>query len=703
VPRRHNYRDQAAIFAIFVCAAPSVRAESHWAFQPISRPVIPETTNTDWVRNPIDAFVWSRLEKQQLAPSAPATDATLIRRVSLDLGGLPPNPAEVDEFVKNSSPHAYHNMIERLLESPHFGERWARHWLDAARYADSGGNEQDPYRAVWKYRDWVVSALNRDLPYDQFIVKQIAGDMLPDATPSDRIATGFHRNNVAHIQPQIVIDRLNATGTGILALTLGCAQCHTHKFDPISHKEYYELYAFFDDMIDETLEFGSPEEKATAKELRDQLAKLRQSLTEYETVLREGQGEWEANLATEQRQSFSEDLQAILKVTASIRTGAQRTQLFNAYRDADEEYRRRQAAIDETTVQLPPLDSTLVVSQRPGAPAPTHIFLRGVFTSKGDEVRPSVPQVFPSLSADDPTRLDFAHWLASPDNPLTARVIVNRIWQRYFGRGIVATENDFGIQAEPPTHPELLDWLASELIRGGWRMKRIHRLILTSSTYRQSSHVRDELVDVDPTNRWLARQSRPRLEAEVIRDQALAVADLLSSEMTGRSVFPFQEAGVMEGRADKSTWSMDSVENRYRRGLYVHFWRLTPHPVMRAFDAPNASESCTRRGHSNTAIQALTLLNDPWFAEAASHLAQRILAVAGATDKHRIEMLFSVCLSRRPTDNEVAILRELLDAQRNARRLRLDHGQATSDAADLASWKSMARTMLNLDEFINRN
>ncbi len=691
----------------------------HWAFQPVVRPAVPLVRPSGWIRTPIDAFILARLEREGIAPSPEADGATLCRRLHLDVTGLPPTPDHLLVYLGDSDPDRYERLVDRLLASPRYGERWGRHWLDVARYADSEGYEFDLQRSVWKYRDWVIDALNRDLPFDQFTVEQIAGDLLPGATREQRVATGFHRQNMGtsqqeSIRLQGVVDRVNATATVFLGLTLGCSQCHAHKFDPISQREYYEFFAFFNNSDDPVLEFATPGEVARRDAIREELAGARKELESYRQALSGRLADWEAGLTAKTRAELARQVREILEVPAARRSEAQKSSLIAAFEERDGGYTERQARIAELEAREPKFVTTLVVNERANR-RDTHVFVRGDFENKGDQVSPGVPRVLPPLEAARGIhdRLDLARWLVSPEAPLTARVTVNRIWQRYFGLGIVETENDFGAQGKPPSHPELLDWLASEFVESGWSLKKLHRLILSSATYRQSSRARSDLREVDPRNRLLARASRLRLEAEIIRDQALGVSGLLCSALGGPCVFPYQAPGVMDGRADKSRWTLSAGESAYRRGIYIHFWRLTPHPFLRMFDAPDAVQSCTRRSRSNTPLQALALLNDPWFVECARALADRILREAPPSE--RLDRAFRLALARAPRAPELEILQRLLCRQLAAftaapeRALAMvandDAGGTAArqgDGALRAAWFSVARALLNADEFIMR-
>lgn len=583
--------------------------QRHWAFEP---PVAAEPPLVEGVAHPIDRYVQSRLLAAGLSPSPLAPPATLLRRVSLDLTGLPPSLAELDAFQLawcKDPELAYAAVVESLLSSPHYGERWGRWWLDQARYADSNGYSIDAPRTIWKYRDWVVDALNNDMPFDQFTIEQLAGDLLPPAsdprqTQAHQIATGFHRNtplnqeggiDVEQFRIDSVMDRVATTGTVWLGLTIGCAQCHDHKFDPISQREYYQFFAFFNNQDEPTLEVH--------------------------------------------------------------------------------DYRRDPQGGDAESVT-----TTLVMRERP-QPRVTNLFIKGDFTRRAEEVTPATPEVLHPLDLSShqpqdaspnrlPNRLDLAKWIVSPDNPLTARVIVNRVWQVYFGRGIVETENDFGALASSPSHPELLDWLAVEFQTHQWSLKELHRLIVSSHTYQQSSRERPELQASDPRNYLLGKQQRLRLEAELIRDMALSACDLLSPELGGAPVFPPIPAGVMDVGQVKRQWKTSHGADRFRRGLYTFLYRGTPPPALTVFDAPDGLSTCTRRMRSNTPLQALTLLNDAGFFEFAQALEKIILSDG-------IEAAFRRCTSRPPTADELEVLHSL-------------------DSL------SAARVLLNLDETVTR-
>jgi hypothetical protein len=716
------------IALILVCVALPLpaRAEginkTHWAYQKPVRPELPKVKNSRWERNPIDAFVLERLEKEKLKPSPEADRTTLIRRVSLDITGLPPTPAEVDAFIADKSRNAYEKLVDRLLASPHYGEKWARHWLDLARYADTHGYEADPFRTMWPYRDWVISAFNRDVPYDQFTVEQIAGDMLPEATQEQKIASGFHRNTmfnteggVDHEQARVetIVDRVNTTATVWLGSTLGCAQCHTHKYDPFTLTEYYQMFAFFNNADEPELELGTEEQVAKEKKLHAEIAKLKEMLKKATPELTAAQEAWEKGDTSK----APEGIRAILKVAAAERTKKQKAELQDHFRATLPEFattREQLAALQKEEESLKKeLPKTLVMKERE-QPRETHILVRGNFLNKGDQVHPGVPAILPPLPAGEPTnRLTLARWLMNPENPLPARVAMNRIWEQYFGHGIVETVEDFGTQGEAPTHPKLLDWLATEFARQGWSMKAMHRLIVTSATYRQSSRATPELVERDPYNRLLARGPRFRVPAETVRDIALQASGLLSPKIGGPSVFPYQPDGIWTQIYSGNKWEPSKGEDKHRRGLYTFWRRTSPYPAFTSFDAPSRELICTRRPRSNTPLQALDTLNDPTYVEAAEALAWRMMKEGGPDNARRIEYAFRLCVSRQPEAKETKRLLALYEEE--LARFESDHEaaqkMATSElgampdkvkAEELAAWTVVANVLLNLDETITK-
>src|SRR5579883_1247099 len=702
-------------------------ANKHWAFQSIRRPVPPNVKDAHWCRNAIDRFILARLEKEGITPAPEADRITLLRRVSLDLIGLPPSLSEIDDFLADKRPDAYERVVERLLSSPHYGERWGRHWLDLARYADSYGYSIDSPRSIWKYRDWVIDAFNQDKPFDQFAIEQLAGDLLPKQAMEQCIATGFHRNTQKNEEGGIdeeqfriesIIDRVNTTGTVFLGLTIGCCQCHDHKFDPLTQRDYYQLFAFFNSCDEPIMELPAPEQLRKREEVRERIALVEKQLRTLDTATPERVAAWEGSLSPRSRAMLPGKVQAILAIAPNGRDFRQQEAVITAYRNFEQvrhvvgglaqplnylaaahtqallTRKMLEKKIADLQKEMPVIPTTLVIQERK-SPRMTYVHLGGDFLRKGATVTPDVPRVLPSLAnrqrklpGDRATRLDLAHWLIDERNPLTARVTVNRTWQRYFGLGLVETENDFGTQGLPPSHPELLDWLATEFRDRGWSMKHMHRLIVTSATYRQSSRHRPELATIDARNRLLARQNRLRLDAEVVRDMALTASGLLNRAIGGPSVYPPQPKGVYAFTQVPRNWQASSGPNRYRRGMYTYFWRSAPHPDLTVFDAPEALSTCTRRNRSNTPLQALTLLNDQGFYEFAQALAARILREGQSDDGERIAYAFRLCLGRQPNEREHQALERLLQRQ--------------EEAKPLDAWTSVARVLLNLDEFITR-
>jgi hypothetical protein len=651
--------------------------EAHWAFQPPTRPRLD-------VQGPaaIDALIGRRLAQANLRPSPEASPEKLLRRLTLDLTGLPPEPAELDAFLaarRRDPEAAYRAAVDRLLASPAYGERWGRWWLDQARYADSNGYSIDGPRSIWKYRDWVVTALNADQPFDRFSVEQLAGDLLPDATEAQRVATGFHRNtllnqeggiDVEQFRVDSVFDRVGTTGTVWLGLTIGCAQCHDHKFDPIAQKDFYRLFAIFNNQDEPTLKvkgLGNDEAKLT-KELKVAETELAALLNRHADEFRR----WEAG-AAKIAGKLSKEARGALKKPEARRTALERALLYAAGPGADDdEFKEIHRRLNELTDTLNGGPTTLVLKER-AAPRKSHLLIAGDFTRPGEEVTPGTPGILPAPPAGTTAvdRLVLGRWLFADNNPLTARVTANRVWQAYFGRGLVETENDFGTQGTPPSHPELLDWLALEFKEHGWSLKHLHRAIVLSRTYRQDSAGRPELAAQDPDNRLLARQTRLRLDAELVRDAALTASGLLSRKLGGPPVYPPIPEGVLSLGQVKREWKTSQGEDRHRRGLYTFIYRVTPPPALAVFDAPDGLAACTRRNRSNTPLQALTLLNDPAFIECADALAKVIQREGLAT-------AFRRCTSRPPTAAELAVLQPL-------------------------SARSAARALLNLDETITRD
>jgi len=691
------------------------RQSDHWAFQPVKKPALPVVAGA---KSPIDAFVLARLQKESVTPSPEASKATLLRRVSLDLTGLPPSDVETREFLADTRPDAYERLVDRLLASPHYGERWARHWLDLAHYADSDGYEKDlsrPY--AWQYRDWVIRALNANMPFDRFTLEQVAGDLLPDRTTSTLIATGFLRQVLTNREAGVdrnearfeqLVNRANTVSTTWLGLTTGCAQCHDHKYDPISQKDYYQLLSFFDRSDEEMIDAPVPGQLGPyLAALPEYKAKRAELMKKYEVPALQAQWEGHMLKAISNPGSQAEYDFQLTSMKAMV-DGAQKILLRKreerSERDRErlEDYfvksvslapgldKAKMERVKELRKELAELDKTLprpaqaMVMVWDRESEKTRLRVKGQWNKPGIPVDADVPGVLPALGVPEPTRLALAQWLVRADNPMTPRVIVNRIWQEYFGRGLVRTSEDFGKMGEKPTHPELLDWLAADFRDSGWNMKALHRAIVTSATYRQSSKARHELRERDPENALLARQQRMRLSAESIRDAALRVSGLLNSSVGGPSVKPPQPAGVEQlTYANNNKWVVSTGPDRYRRGLYIHFQRTAPYPMLMNFDSPDSTVACSRRMRSNTSLQALNLLNDEVFYEAANALAWRVEKEAPAGE--RVAYAASLTWGREATDAERARLSKLMDELANEKPL-----------------VAVCRALLNTDEFIVR-
>ncbi len=891
----------------------------HWSYLPLQRADPPEVGLEAWIENPIDRFVLARLEAADATPAPKADRATLIRRLSLDLLGLPPTPEEVERFTQDAREGAYERLVQRLLDSPHYGEKWARHWLDLARYADSNGYSYDSPRSMWPYRDWVIRSFNRDMPFDEFTIEQLAGDLLDRPSRDQLIATGFHRNTMIQEEMgaddeeyriEAVKDRVETTGTTWLGMTLNCAQCHDHKYDPITQRDYYGLFAIFNNSLDRgrsnrpKIKVPTVEQMRETKALEPLYEKVLERLAPDNPEVRKARQEWErnftptediwspvelltfqstANVSLEQlpdnsilasgppvfgteylvtaktslpritalriemlpdeslpgggpgrgvngdfvlsevefalvqaggeaageAKKFSSvtassslrdwapedaidgfrfsgwavgqeagraheivlmfaqpiDIQAasVLRVSLGQQAGfryligrfrlsvsdTSATSRARPYsiehiagilatpagernqRELDElsEYHVRTDArfepihreIDSLLERRPRAATTLVMRERPARRA-THLFVRGDFTKPGPLVEPSTPGILPPLDKLEPTRLDLARWLVDDASFVTARVTVNRWWQRFFGVGLVETEDDFGTRGSPPSHPALLDWLAGQFIARGWSMKEMHRLIVSSSTYRQSSNPGTDLSERDPTNRLLSHQSRLRLEPEVIRDSALRAAGLLNPAVGGPPVYPPLPAYESPATVPKQ-WPTSEGSDRYRRTLYTHLWRTDPFPYLLSFDFSAPTSVCSRRMVSNTALQALVLANDPMFVELAVGMGERVMAIGTkASVKERIDRLFFWSLGRIPRADELEIVVQFYEQQRGsfaaAREEALEFTAGPSSVStksiaptgatapdklvEKAAWTAVARLIINLDEFITR-
>lgn len=864
--------------------------EPHWAFAPLGETVIPVVTNKAWPKNPIDNFILTRLQGENIQPSPPADKVTLLRRVYLDLTGLLPTPDEVRAFQNDTAPDAYEKVVDKLLASPHYGERWGRHWLDQARYADSNGYTFDNERPMWPYRDWVIKAFNDDMPFDQFTIEQLAGDLLPNATKSQIIATAYHRNtgineeggtDPEQFRNEATVDRTNTTATVWLGLTMGCAQCHTHKFDPITHKEYYQMFAFFNNNEDvnnkgatvpvaqgevfgkaqpispadvikaqdawekkeiarllpqgtstapatwtnaQYLEYDTENNggfqllpdnsllsdgkagpndtyRIVAKTDLPQIAAFRLRAIPHESLPKTGPGTagngnfvltnievalegaplkiasaradheqpgyaisgaldndpksgWAINVGKDSTAKINAPHEAVFFFQKPVVTGGKPLQIRLKH-ELNDRYLIGRFAFDfiatPPSISLSDADQKLLTALQtekgkrtdeqkkliesafePSRPKPNTVDLmvmkeraqlRPTFLQqRGDFLRPDQKlgalepgtlSVLPPLQHEGrATRLDLAKWLVSAENPLTPRVTMNRLWMRYFGRGLVETEEDFGSQGSAPTHPALLDWLSREFIRQKWSHKAMHRLIVASATYQQSSRARPDLAEKDPLNLLLARQNRQRVEAEIVRDAALSASGLLNANIGGPSVRPPQPEGVYAFTQVGKKWTANTGPDRYRRALYTLFYRSAPYPLLTTFDSPDFQTVCTRRTRSNTPLQSLTLANDPAFLELAQGLAARVLKEA-PDDAARLKQMFWLCLSREPSPKELNVLQTYFTKQKaafagdeKAAQKFLEGAPSPEllkdNSAHAAALVSAARAVLNTDAFITR-
>ena len=694
---------------------------SYWAFQPVQRPPVPATPGLPQIPNPIDAFVVARLEDQGLTLSPPADKVALIRRVYFDLVGLPPAPAEVDAFLNDSAPDAYERVVERLLASPHYGERWGRHWLDLARFAESDGFEQDVTRPnAWRYRDYVISAFNADKPYDRFVQEQIAGDELWPDSAEARIATAFNRHyaeegnqkDLLLARQETLDDITKVVGSTLLGLTFECARCHDHKFDPIPQKDYYRLQAFFANVNhdDRFPIVSAAERSAYERELAAWESATESIWTEMAELLMPHRNYTPEQLLSRypdyvieaiktpagERSSIQAWMSSLLATkdcgTCPLRPKPYLDPSFrNVVRKLGPDDRKRFDELDEALAKLehlkPPEIARGMGIVDVGADAPpTRVLGGGIYTNPLEEVQPG----FLSILDPEPARIEpvpqsrttgrraaLSRWLTDPANPLAARVMANRIWQHHFGTGIVATSSDFGVMGERPTHPELLDWLAAEFVESGWSVKRMHRLIVTSGTYRQSARVVDRErppadgsadaaptvrgMAADPANRLLWRFPVKRLEGEIVRDAALSAAGILHPVVGGPSVFPALPAGVT---APAGGWKADGPPASYRRGVYVFVKRNAPYPMLDAFDFPDTHEPCARRYQSTTAPQALTLLNAAESQRWARAFAQRVERLVGLDAGRQVEAAYRLAYSRRPDPWERDAALTFLNRQR---------------------------------------
>jgi len=658
---------------------------THWAFTKPVPTALPVVKDKSWPRNALDHFVLSRLEAEGLHPAQAANRYTLIRRLSFDLTRLPPTPAQVKRFIDDKSPRAYEQLVDRLLASRHYGERWARVWMDLARYADTQGYEKDRGRTVWPWRDWVIQSLNDDMPYDQFTTEQLAGDLLPAATSQQVLATVFHRNTMTNTEGgtsdeefriAAVKDRVDTTGVIWLGLSVGCAKCHSHKYDPISQTEYYQLFAVFNQTADSDRYDDSPKRALPSAfhyqqhtELIEQLAAARKSLEDSST-----------------------DADATLKRIAEL----------------ESQLEKKALAMKPPAV---PVMQELPENKRRN----TRLLIKGDFLNPGPEVQAGIPTSLHAMPNGEPmNRLGLARWLMDKDNPLTARVAVNRIWSRMFGKGLVETEEDFGTQGELPSHPQMLDWLAIEFRdTHRWSQKKLCKTIVMSATYRQSARVTPALLKRDPRNLLLARGPRFRLDAEMIRDQALAVSGLLSRKLYGPSVMPPQPDGIWKTVYNSGRWVTSTGEDRYRRGLYTFAKRTAGYPSFLLLDGGSGEVCLPRRIRTNTVTAALVTLNDSVYTEAAQALARRVVGKIDGDVPRRAAFAWSLVTGRPATAAETDRVTRLFEAQLKHYR---QHKSAAlqmatvpqgalpekMDAAELAAWTVVASVLLNLDETLSK-
>lgn len=669
--------------------------ENHWAFSAPERPNVPSVARSNWPKNPIDNFVLKKLQAADLRPSTRADEASLLRRLSLDLIGLPPESETLATFREGPSSSKYETLVEQLLKSPRYGEHWATMWLDAARYADTNGYNNDTPRYNWPYRDWLIKALNDNMPYDQFIIEQLAGDLLPNATQSQQVATGFNRNhNVTseggivdeEYRLEYVADRVHTTSTVFMALTLRCARCHDHKFDPISQKEYYQFFAFFNQV---------PETGYHKEHVGNPNPVIKLATSEQSREL--------TNLSVQ-----LQDLEHRLKDQKSLRDESERARLV-------EQKKQLEGRRKKITRQMP----TAMVMRDQEISRDTFVLTRGAYDQRAEKVANDVPGVLPDFPKDaERNRLGFAKWLTSRNHPLTARVIVNRLWAEIFGHGLVETLEDFGTQGALPSHPQLLDWMAVELIESGWDVQHVLRLIVSSATYQQSSRTTTGLQQSDPNNRLYARGPRFRMKAEVIRDSALSVSGLLVNKIGGPSVRPYQPSGlwvevaVADDNYSGGPYVQSQGDDLYRRSLYTWWKRTCPPPNLNTLDAPEREFCRVQRSRTNTPLQALVLMNDPIFVEAARKLAERMIRV----DKNpttRIQFGFRLVTAREANAEEIELLLRALNRFRArfadqpdlAEKL-LSVGDSPravdAESEELAAYTAISNMLLNLDEFVTK-
>jgi hypothetical protein len=705
--------------------------QQHWAFAAPKRSLLPSVKNKAWVRNPIDQFLLARMEKEGLTPSPEADRYTLARRLAIDLTGLPPTIEMVDRFVNDKRPDAYEKYVDQLFDMPAYGERWAHVWLDLARYADSNGFATDNARTIWKYRDWVTDAINKNMPFNRFTIEQIAGDMLPNATQEQILATAFHRNTLTNdeggtsdeeFRAAAVVDRVNTTMQVWMGITMACAQCHTHKYDAITQEEYFRLYAIFNQTEDSDKGDNSPNLTVISSAEMKQKSELDGKIAN--PTFDEAQAKWEQDKkATDKAPA---PIKKILALNTKKRNDAQKLEVTKYYRTTLPELK---AVADQLATSRKQYDAVK------GVPTPimrelsdkqkrvTKIHLRGNFLDLGKEVQPATPSLFhPLPKGETPTRLALAKWLVAPENTLTARVTVNRYWDQIFGLGLMETPDDFGTRGKSPEHPGLLDWLALEFssplppgegpgVRARpWDVRNLLKQFVTSAAYRQVTTQTPALIERDPENRLIARGPRFRSSAEVIRDQSLFVAGLLSPKMYGSPVRPPRpKLGLTAAFGGSTDWETSGGDDKYRRALYTQWRRTTPYPSMSTFDAPNRTVCTISRPRTNTPLQALVTLNDPVYVEAAQALGRRMVKDGGPTFESKLQFGFRLALSRPAREVEMKRLTELYTKahQDYAKNPKLALQMATEpvgllpagmQASEMAAWTVVGNVLLNLDE-----
>ncbi len=683
--------------------------EDYWSYEPLRPHVLPSVENSGWLASRMDQFVLAALEKKGIKPQPAADKRTLIRRVTFDLTGLPPTREEIYQFEQDAAPDAYQRLVERLLSTPQYGEHMARYWLDLVRFADTNGMHHDHYRELSQYRDWVIRAFNANMPFDQFATYQLAGDLLENPTIDQQIASGYNRlhmvmdrgtNPPQESYTRNVVDQVSAFGTVFLGMTLECAVCHDHKYDPVKQKDFYQLFAFFNnidgdpetpgrDQQPPILQLPTSEQAIRLNEFESQLAAVKQEVDHLKQSLKdlpaEGKSDKAGVAATEQTNPLAEQV-----------------------KQKEEELRRLKTARDEFERSVP---IALVMKERKDV-RPAYILKRGAYDQPGEEVSRNTPAFLPPLKSNGnlKTRLDLAQWVTDKRHPLTARVTVNRFWQQFFGVGLVKTSEDFGSQGEFPSHPELLDDLTNTFVDSNWDVKSLVQSIVMSKTYRQSSRVSPTEFLADAENRLLARGSRIRLDSEVIRDQILAISGRLNNAMYGKSVKPPQPADLWKtvSMVSSSTYSFkeDTGDKIYRRSFYTFWKRAMPPPQMTIFDAPTR-ESCTsRRERTNTPVQALLLMNESQYFEAARHFAQQVLGTPDPSEAERLRIAFESITSHLPNADEQADLRSGLEGFRSVYREDVDAARAmTSDLTmasdaeriELAAFTMVVNSLFNLD------